>query len=327
MKGKRRSRLEIEVDALRALDLSARDAPAALARALASVHGHVVMVAAGLAEKALAHRVRLDDALEAALASMMEDPLERDPGCHAKVAVLRALLASGGMRSEPYLRAVGCVQAEPGYPDAVDTATGVRSLGLAGLVSTLHPDAILWAGELLADDASPVRATAVDAIARLGQRDGAALLLMKLRLGDDDPAVLDAAARALLELAEDRGLEVLGRLLASADELLAEVAAFSLAGSRRPAAVRLVIDAARASALSDDRARFVRALGVSRLDEARSYLLDLVRAGGVADARNAIAALAVHRHDESLVRAVREAALESGHRLGDALAEAFEPRD
>jgi hypothetical protein len=234
-----------------------------------------------------------------------------DPGCRAKEAGLTALDTLEILEPEPFLAAVRHHQYEPVAGGRADTAGGVRVRGQFALFRLIHPDAALWAGRLMADADPQVRAAVARGLGVYGDRTSSALLVHKLGVGDDDPVVLAECAASLLRVAEDFALGMLASLLDGNDGVLRETAAVTLAQGNRADAISVLLSWLEDAAFDHDVSLGIRALGLSRLESARGYLLDLVENGSPARARAAVEALAVHHYDETLLARVRDAAASS----------------
>jgi HEAT repeat protein len=239
---------------------------------------------------------------------LAEQGKKRDPGCRAKLAALTALDRTGLVDPDPFLEAIRYVQLEPVAGGTVDTATGVRLRALCALWRLLHPDGPLFAGELMADQDSGLRAGVARAIGDYGDRASASLLVYQLRAGDEDPVVLSDCAASLLLLAPDFAVKLLASLLERGDEVRREAAALALGQSKDPAVVSLLIEWLADVAYDRDFELGVRALGLSRSEPARRFLLGLVEQGSPQRARRAVEALAVHSYDQELLGRVRRAA-------------------
>ena len=248
------------------------------------------------------------DALGRVWARFVENGAKTDPGCRAKEAALTALDRLEIFDPEPFLCAVRHRQFERAAGGAVDTAGGVRLRALFALFRLNHPDAPLYAGELLSDASASVRAGVCHAIAHYGSRSSAGLLVHKLASGDDDPSVLAECAAALLSAAADFAIPVLRAWLEGFDEVQQECAALAFGQSRQREAVDALIGWVEQAVLEAQIEVGVRALGVSRTERAREYLLTLVESGSLLRARHAVEALAIHRYDPELCARVREAA-------------------
>jgi hypothetical protein len=303
---KRKSTLDDELADLAPAesDPSSPDVRERVLRALGSKHALVVARAA-----ALIGGERLDgydDLMIAAYARFLENPAKSDPGCRAKHALLEALDHVEHIDHEPFLNATEYVQREPRYGGAEDTATGVRARGALALARLGYPDVFLVLGRLLSDEEATVRQAAALALGYLGRRDGAGLLVLRIRAGEAEPTPLAECIRSLVLLAPDQATATVAPLLADPD--LRELVAHALATADTDAGVDIVIAELERSLLEDERAPLLAALGASRRPRARELLLSLVADGSRADALAAIEALSIHRYDPRLTTAVAEAA-------------------
>jgi HEAT repeat protein len=291
--------------------------------ALASKRSLVVARAANLVKQ---HRLEdFADALKAAFARFLVDPVKTDPSCPAKLAAIEALDFTDWMDDEPFLTAARHIQLEPAWGPPVDTAAGLRSRAVLALARVGYADLQLLAGELLGDAEPPVRLAALEALALRGARDGAGLARYKMQLGDGDPLVTLAAMNALVQLAPDWALPLLGRLLDGKDENQRELAANALGQSRSDEALGLLLAALERTALSSDREPLYRAIGLHRSDRALDALLAVIEDGSAADAKAAVAGLGARRFEPGLPARVRAAAKRNDRvDLGAAIDEAFE---
>jgi HEAT repeat protein len=309
----RRRSLEDKLAAVRELGQDPRSEAAAseLRRALGDKNWLVVSEAATvIGEHALhAHR----DQLLEVWPRFAAKGNKTDPGCRAKEAALAALDSLELLDPEPFLAAIRYQQFEPVAGGKVDTAGGVRLRALAALVRLLHADATLYAGELLADPDPQVRVGVARLLGQSGARGLAGLLVYKLRAGDEDPTVLSESASSLLALAPDFGTPLLGSLLAQGSEVMRATAALALGQSNREAMVAVLIAWLEGATWDGDFELGVRALGLSRLEPAREFLLGVVGRSSLGRARLAIQALAIHSYDRTLHDRVRAAADRSQH--------------
>ena len=320
MAKRKRAKLEDELAAIAALGQSP-DSEATrrrLREALARGSSPVVARAARLVAE---HRIEgLGEPLEVAFGRFLEDPVRTDPSCAAKVAILDALDLTDHPDPEPFRAGARHVQLEPAWGPPVDTAVGVRARSGLALARLGDRDVLLVLGELLADPEVPVRRSAVDALVLYGARDGAALLLHRLRAGDPELLVTADCMSGIVALTPDQASTCLCAPLTSPDATLREMAALALGDSRSDDTLDLLLEVLDETVLGDDRRPLITALGLHRSDRARTRLLSLVSEGSDADARLAIAALAVHRANPGVVEALRGAAEASEHDLTDALA-------
>lgn len=294
--------------------------PAAVAAALASKHARVVAAAAAIV-KARTHEGHTA-ALQAAYARFLEDPVKRDPGCRAKLAVLEALDFTESMDEVPFVAATALVQLEPAWGPPVDTAAPCRARAVLALARMGHPDAVLLAGTLLADAEVPVRIAAADALANCGVRQAAGVLLHKLQVGDEDPLVLLACMSGVLTLAPEVALARFVPWLRGGDADRRELAAVCLGQSTLPGTARALLDALGECVLSRDRAVLLRALGLHRSDAALDALVAVLEGDNDTDAGAAVRALAARRFEASVRARVAEA-VRGRAALERAFAEAF----
>jgi hypothetical protein len=260
-----------------------------------------------------------DAELKDAFARFLDNPVKSDPSCQAKLAAIEALDYGESTDPEPFLRAVRHAQFEPD-----DTAAGLRARGVVALARIGAPDFDLVAARLLTDPLPPVRQAALDALVHRGDRAGAALALLKLRLGDEDPLVTLAAMTALLTLAPAAGLDELRALLEAGDR---ELPAVALGQSRSDEALTVLLDALERCARPQERDPLLRGIGLHRSERALEALLSVIAERSAVDARAAIEALGARRFEPGLAERVRAAAARSDHAGLDAIvAEVFPTR-
>jgi HEAT repeat protein len=119
---------------------------------------------------------------------------------------------------------------------------------------------------------------------------------------------------------------LLSSLLERGDDLRREAAALALGQSKDPAVVSVLIEWLASVAYDKDFDLGVRALGLSRSEPARRFLLELVEDGSPQRARRAVEALAVHSYDQELLGRVRRAAAANRRaKLGDLVDRLFPP--
>jgi hypothetical protein len=285
--------------------LKANPDAAGVALALRSAHARVVAAAAEqVKSRALdGHTQALQQAYERFLA----DPIKRDPGCRAKLAVLEALDYTESMDEVPFVAATSLTQLEPAWGPPIDTATGCRARGVLALARIGHDDAVPLAGVLLADPEHVVRAAAADALAHTGLRAAAGVLFHKLGVGDEEPAVLLACMSGVLALAPELAMKRFVEQLKSDDAQLKELAALALGQSTRVEAAQALIDAAGECVLSSERSVLLRALGLHRSDRALEALIQVLEGDNETDARAVLQALAARRFEANVRERVKQA--------------------
>jgi hypothetical protein len=305
------NRAEALVEELRGLrdELDGERARQVIREALGDRHWMPVWHAARLvAEHGLSGHA---EDLRAVWARFVAPGQKIDPGCRAKESALTALDVLEWFDAEPFLAAVRYTQFEPVYGGTVDTAGGVRLRALCALLRQHHSRALLHAAELLADPLVEVRAGAAEALGHCPGEVAAALLVQRLRTGDD-PRVLLACATALLELDGAFGRELLAGWLTDEDEERREVAALAMGQSKAEESGDCLIAWLESLTWDRDVDLGMRALALQRGERARSYLLECVRSGSASRARAAVAALSDHLYDPQLRDSLREAAARRG---------------
>lgn len=215
---------------------------------------------------------------------LSEDGLKRDPGCHVRAHLA---FAFGRLEYSPAVDALRIgirteqIEAVGGVP--FDTAAHLRANCALALAQMGAPDALrditlmLFKTEGLAALAVEARKAAAQALVRLGDRN--VLIPLTLRLTypqGEKPEVLQECMLAVVELEDERALELLTPYLDHADELLAAYAALMIARTRAPEAVSLLQEAIRrfrGNALEAT----VLALTTLRTEEAQKALYTLLQ--------------------------------------------------
>jgi hypothetical protein len=275
------------------------------AKALGHAHFYPVSEAARLVgELELAG---YEAALRGVWQRFLHNAAKTDPGCRAKEAALTALDRLTTLDPEPFVAAVRYVQYEPVFGGRADTASGTRLRALSALFRLCHPDAPLYAGELLADPDVQVRLGTVQALRHYGDRTVASLLAYKLRARDPEPEVVSEAAAALLTVCPDFALPLFRGWLRDGSDLEREAAALALGQSGSDDTVGALIEWLDEGSWDRDVALGLRALALGRSARAREYLLSAVEHGSKARALSALEVLSIHSYDAGLVSRVREA--------------------
>ncbi|MET0341019.1 MAG: hypothetical protein ABW252_08450 [Polyangiales bacterium] len=277
----------------------------ALSDALASGDAKRVALAA---ERIAAHVLTgHEDSLAAAYRAFAGAGATRDPGCHAKEALIIALDACEHVDAALFAEASRCVQREQAKGHARDVGARVRARGVLALARTGHVDALAIFGAALGDADATVRLSAARAVAHREQRDGAGLLLLRLGAGDGEPEVLRTCLQGLFAVAPDLAVPAAAALLEGDDARARELALSALGTAPSDQAVTLLSDQLAEVALADDRKAVIDALGLSLRPLARRVLLALLESERATDAQAALEALAIHRYDPRVVEQVRAA--------------------
>ncbi|MCZ6464558.1 MAG: HEAT repeat domain-containing protein [Proteobacteria bacterium] len=312
-----------ELGALRA-DPRADAAAAKLRQAIAKGPSHAAALAADIAREFEIEELCED--LAAGFARFLEKPEKSDPGCRAKEAIAEALQWMGHEDERVFLRGVQYVQMEPVWGGQADTAAGLRGACARGLVRTNHPDALVELAQLLADPELPARVAAARCFAHWGHPAGAAPLRLKVLSGDPEPELIGECMTALMAIDPQGSLPFLAGFLDRDDRVLAEAAALGLGESRHPEAFPVLRGWWERTVDPDLARAALTSIAVLRLEETLDFLLEMVAREPGPLARDALAALGVHRDDESLAERVRQTAqARDDLDLGPAVQEAFGP--
>jgi HEAT repeat protein len=204
-----------------------------------------------------------------------------DPQCWAKNALSRALQKLECRDKDIFLRGLRHHQMEPVWGGRSDTAGTLRGNCAHALVACegiANEDLLLILIDLLADSDKSVRTEAIRAIAQIGDL---AIPVLRLRalIPGEDPEVLSACFRALLEIDRAAGIPFVCRFLEAADDTAAE-AAFALAETHSQHALDALLDLhrnpLRRSADPWFAGVLLNAIALTRLPSAIDYLINLI---------------------------------------------------
>jgi hypothetical protein len=277
-------------------------------KALAERHPLLVARAAELAGDRLIYGLEPD--LIAAFGRFLEDPAKRDPGCTAKGAIARALVAIDCQQVDFYLTGIVYRQPEPVWGGSVDTAVDLRIACAMGLAATAYPRALIHLVGLLHDPEPHCRSGAARAIACTQPLAAEAVLRSKTLAGDPEPEVTGECLTALLQVAGEEALGFVAGLLDSRDGELGGLAALALGESHLDGALKLLRERWDAEPFKRERDRvLLRAAALHRSPAAIDWLVEVAAAGDPASAETAILELGAFRSNRGL-----------GERLAAALA-------
>jgi HEAT repeat protein len=224
-----------------------------------------------------------------------------DPGCVAKLAIVRALVEREDNAAEAYFAGARHVQQEPVWEGTVDTAAELRGLCAVALSRTAHPEALLEAVRLLSDKESAARTGAVRALADSGRPDAELLLRYKADSGDQKSEVEGECFAALLRLGpRSRSVPFVTEFLKRGSE----EAAIALGESRFTEAWTALKDAF--AAVPSSQSAVMLGMSLLRNDEAIEFLFERVEKDRERVAAVAIAALASYSGDEALHKRMKE---------------------
>lgn len=283
-----------------------------LRQALAHRHYRPVARAAELAGEGL--RYALESDLAAALRRFIQRDHKQDPGCIAKGALARALVALDCTDIALLREGIRFRQLEPVWGGSMDTAADLRASCAMGLAASADPDVLRDLVDLLADPEHVARAGAVRAIGCTAPTAAEAVLRTKMLLGDAESEVIGECFRVLLALAPDAAPAFVARWLgagpvagigADAAEL-AELAALALGESRLDGAVALLRAAWEAEPLRGPRQHvLLRAAALARSEVAFDWLIGLAEGADPATAQRVVESLSIYRHHAQLAERLR----------------------
>jgi HEAT repeat protein len=266
----------------------AEEALASLRKALKDPVNLMVAKAAAIAAERQLRELIPD--LVRAFDRLGADGARRDPKCWGKAAIARALKELEHRESGLYLRGMTCIQMEAVWGGTVDTADILRGICVLGLVACtdLRREEVLRALiDLSADSAGTVR---VEVMRGIAQMDEPLLLRLKARLGDAAPEVMGQVFDSLLAIEGEEAVKFVAGFLRSGEHR--EEAAMALGSSRLAGAVTVLREVLEES--GQLREVLLRALSLTRQEEALAFLLEMVRSGRTADAVAGVQALALH---------------------------------
>lgn len=248
--------------------------------------------------------------LVAAFDRYMANP-NADQGCLAKHSIAEALYRIESRNEDLFLRGIRHIQMESVWGGKDDTAAALRGVCALGLVRMNYPDVMSELADLLADAKPEARGAAAQAIGYSENLQGVPLLRLRVQVGDVLPVLSDCFV-ALLKLAPTPSLPLVKTFLYARREFAedtetAEVAALALGESRLPAAFAVLQPWWQQIKTAELRQTALLSIAMLRRDVALTFLLSLVAEGKLQDAKEAIVALNLYRHDEGLRQRLRGA--------------------
>ncbi len=308
---------ERALDDLRGIDPADREGAKRIAGVLQRKSGLLIGAAADRIRDTGARGFEAQ--LVKAWATLMERPVQRDPGCRGKLAIVQTLDALDWHDDSVFLEGARYRQLEPSWGPPVDTAGSVRGQCAFALVRLAWPGTPSLLADLLVDPLPPVRANAARAVSAWSDPMGAAVLRLKLHAGDDDLVALCEVLAALVELDRESGLALARDWLRDGDPERREVAALALGQTRLPEVVPILLDALELTVAAEERRTLWVSLGTLRLEPARDALI--ARVDGP-DQRWVLEALRPYRFDPTTLETALARCDASAH---DALRAALDP--
>jgi HEAT repeat protein len=249
--------------------------------------------------------------LVAAFDRLMIDPEESDKQCRAKIEIVDALNRLEYADPDVYLRGLTHRQdSRFGAPPGQDAAGTLRAFCAFGLARIAHPGVVLLLTELLLDSDDTARAGAARVLGSTGSLAAAPLLRYKVRTGDRLVDVIGECFASLLNLSFEESLPFVAQYVQAQESALQGTAVFALAETRRPEAFAVLRDY-WPGAPADLRESLLVALAMFRLPAANDFLIGLI-AGKDPNARAALSALAIHRHNPKITASIAAAVEANG---------------
>jgi len=294
----RRQDIRERIEAFRAqCDRESPDGVLVAARqALAHRHYLLVAKAAELAGDRLIYGLEPD--LIAAYRGLLDDPVKRDPGCAAKGAIARALVALDSQDADFFIDGIRYRQPEPVWGGSVDTAVDLRVSCAIGLAATVHPRALIHLVDLLHDPEPLARGGAARAIACTQPLAAEAVLRSKALAGDPAPEVTGDCLAGLLRVAGNDALDFVARFLDDPSAEVGALAALALGESHLDGALMLLRARWDAEPFKRQADRvLLRAASLHRSEAALNWLIEVAGDGDRRSAEVAIAELGTYRNN------------------------------
>jgi HEAT repeat protein len=238
--------------------------------------------------------------LVTAFERFLDDPIKTDKLCRAKIAIAEALNQIGHVEEEVFWRGARHVQPEPVWGGSQDTAAPLRVSCAFALVRLRAAGIMPFLVDLLNDPEKPARTGAAQALVYAATEAAGLLLRLKARVGDPDPEVISECFDGLVKLSPAEGVAFVEEFLGASDEAIQEAAVLALGNSRRREALAILQRYAANQADTRMQETVFLAVSLLRLPEATEYLLAQVATGEDAQARAAVAALALHHYDDRI---------------------------
>ncbi|HEX4773365.1 MAG TPA: HEAT repeat domain-containing protein [Bryobacteraceae bacterium] len=241
---------------------------------------------------------------------LLIQPRKTDPQCWGKTAIAKALKTLEHDDSAIFRKGAQHVQLEPVWGGEEDTAATLRAtcaLALLQCTDITREDKFWNIQRLLTEKSPSLRKDGAQALELLGGPEAALLLRLKARMKEDDPIVTGQVFESLLRVEGEGAIPFVVEFLRSQNEEVREEAALSLGASRLGAAVAALKHALTERGVLVKSEVLLRALGISRHEDAIQTLVKVVQSGRQKDALGALEALKIYRDSNDIVTNIREA--------------------
>ncbi|MGA1868378.1 MAG: HEAT repeat domain-containing protein [bacterium] len=294
-----------------------------LSTTLCSTQNILVAKAAKVAEKR--HCMALIPELVAAFNHFISNPAKADPGCLAKMAVVKALdTLYYDDDDDVFLRGVHYVQMEPVYGGRVDTAADLRGKSALALARIEHPEILFILTSLLMDPEAQARSDAVSALTYLCRTESELLLRMKIMSGDSEQDVIRECLSGLMHINPERSMNFVAGFLTSKDPMMIEDAALALGESKEAEALKILCKQREHTVISTMRDLFIVPIALTKRGEAFDYLVNIIRNEHYKSAITAVKALRIFANSpEQCLRIKQAVELHDNKLLSEAYNETF----
>lgn len=248
--------------------------------------------------------VELGPALVEAFQRFLNEPVETDKLCRAKIAIVEALHKIEFDAEATFRIAIRLIQAEPAWGGSEDTAAPLRAAASFALVRVGPRDLLILLADLLTDLEKVTRAAAAKALGASGQSAAIPLLRFKARTGDEEPEVVSECLNALIAAEPKESIPFVAEFLGSSDDAVAEGAALALAESRRPEALEILKKRWPRTRGQSLESVLLLSIAITRLPAGINFLLDVLEKESGETAASALSALAIHRHNPAVTERV-----------------------
>jgi hypothetical protein len=153
---------------------------------------------------------------------------------------------------------------------------------------------------------------AIRAIAYTASDAGCPLLRMKAVAGDSEVEVTAECFIALMKLSPRKSLPFVARFLKSEDPAMIEAAGLAIGGSKTSEAFELLRGEWESHLSAEPRRPLLLSIAMTRLPGAIDFLLERIPDDRPTPAADAILAMALYKHDQTIAAKVRAIATDRG---------------
>ncbi len=286
-----------------------------LGEALASANNRIVGRAAAIVGQ---HKLEcfVDD-LRTAYERFLENPLNTDRGCEAKIPLCEALRQVEYDDADFFLEGIHYRQHEPGYGGETDAASELRAICGFALTQLNDSRAMSELVDLLGDPEKTARAGAARAIAHARGQASELLLRLKIDLGDSEPEVLGECFAGLLRIDPHGGIARIARFLMHPNEDVCCEAALALGESRTEAAFAPLREQADRRHGRDFENVLLTSIGLLSVPQSVDYLLQVIVGPDIGAAIAAVRALRHCRDPRSFAQRLLKVVAQTKNRQID----------